>query len=66
MCSHDICILVDPTAEEVVYEVITVPQGQSEQAQEERCENSAQGPSDPVVEQQPEGKPRSMTHYLSL
>jgi len=40
MCSHDICIHVDPTAEEVVYEVIAVPQGQSEQAQEERCENS--------------------------
>jgi len=63
--SLDIYLLVDPAAEEV-YEAIAEPQEQSEQAQDGRCENSAQGPSDPVIEQQTEGMPRSMTHYLSL
>ena len=64
--SLDIYLLVDPAAEEVVYEAIAEPQEQSEQAQEGRCENSAQGPSDPIFEQQPEGKPRSITYYFNL
>ena len=44
-----------------MYEVIAAPQEQPEQAQDERRENPAQGPSDPSSEQQPEGKPRCMT-----
>ena len=39
-----------------MYEVIAAPQEQPEQAQEERRENPAQGPSDLSSEQQPEGK----------
>ena len=37
---------VETAAEGVVYEVIAVPQEQPDQAQEERCEHPAQGPSD--------------------
>ena len=37
-----------------MYEVIAEPQEQTEQAQEERRENPAQGPSDSSSEQQPE------------
>ena len=44
-----------------MYEVIAAPQEQPEQAQKERHENPAQGPSDPSSEQQPEGKPRCIT-----
>ena len=47
-------IHVEPVAEEVVY-VVTEPQEQPEQAQEEICEDPAQGPVNPNAEQQPEG-----------
>ena len=40
-----------------MFEAIATPQEQPEQAQEERRENPAQGPSDPSFEQQPEGSP---------
>jgi len=59
--SHVICIHVEPATEEVVYEAIAEPQEQSEQAQQEVSKNLAQGPVDPSAEQQPEGKPRSIT-----
>ena len=52
---------VETATEEVVYEVIAAPQEQQEQAQKERRENPAQGPSDLSAEQQPEGKPRCIT-----
>jgi len=44
-----------------VYEVVAAPKEQPDQAQQERRENPAQGPSDPSSEQQPEGKPRCTT-----
>ena len=44
-----------------MFEVIAATQEQPDQAQEERRENPAQGPSDPSSEQQPEGKPRCIT-----
>ena len=46
-----ICIHIESTTEEVVYEVIAEPQEQTEQAQQENQENAAQGPVDPSVEQ---------------
>jgi len=49
-----------------MYEVIAEPQEQSEQAQQEVSKNPAQGPVDPSAEQQPEGKPRSITYYFNL
>ena len=52
-----------------MYEVIAAPQEQLEQAQQERRENPAQGPSDPSSEQQPEGKPRCInliSNYATL
>jgi len=52
-----------------VFEVIAAPQEQPDQAQEERRENPAQGPSDPSSEQQPQGKPRCITiisNYATL
>ena len=49
-----------------MYEVIAAPQEQPEQAQEERRENPAQGPSDPSSEQQPEGKLRCMHYYFKF
>ena len=52
--SHGICICVEPTAEEVMDEVIVEPQDQSEQAWKELLKDSAQGPIDPSAEQQPE------------
>ena len=52
------CIRVASATEGAVFEVIAAPQEQPAQAQEERCENTAQGPSDPSSVQQPEGKPR--------
>ena len=55
------CIRVASAVEDVVYEVIAAPQEQPEQAQEERHENPARGPSDPSSEQQPEGKLRCIT-----
>ena len=57
---------IEPVAEEVMFEVIAEPQEQSEQAQQENQENAAQGPVDPSVEQQLEGKPRSITYYFNL
>jgi hypothetical protein len=53
------CIRVAAAAEEeVVYEVVAEPQEPLEQAQQvERHENQAQGPVDPGVEQQSQGKP---------
>ena len=44
-----------------MYEVIAALQEQPDQAQEERRENPAQGPSNPISEQQPESKPRCIT-----
>ena len=55
------CIHVATAADEVVYEAIAEPQEQLEQAQQEVSENLAHGPVDPGAEQQPEGKPRSIT-----
>ena len=53
-----ICIHVAAAAEEIVYEVVAEPPELLEQAQqEERRENQAQGPVDPSVEQQTQGKP---------
>ena len=53
-------------AEGTVFEVIAALQEQPAQAQEERCENPAQGPSDPSSEQQPEGKPRCTSYYFKF
>ena len=53
---------VASAAEGAVFEVIAAPQEQPTQAQEERCEHPAQGPVDPSVEQQAQGKPRSTTY----
>ena len=44
-----------------MYEVTAAPQVQPDQAQEERREHPAQGPSDPSSELQPEGKPGCIT-----
>ena len=63
MHSHVICIRVDAAAEGVAYEVIAEPK---EQAQQETHEHPAQGPAEPSVEQQPEGKPRCTSYYLKL
>ena len=61
------CTRVAATAEEVVYEVVAEPPEPLEQAQqEERRENQAQGPVDPSVEQQTQGKPRCMSYYFKL
>jgi hypothetical protein len=64
--SHVICIRVDATAEGAVYEVIARPQEQRGQVQQENCEHPAQGPAEPSVEQQPEGKPRCTSYYFKL
>ena len=58
--SHIICICIRVAAavEEAIYEVVAEPPEPLEQAQqEERRENQAQGPVDPGVEQQTQGKP---------
>ena len=60
--NHFICIRVASAAEGAVFEVIAAPQEQPEQAQEDRRENPAQGPSDPSFEQQPEVKPRCTSY----
>ena len=65
MHSHIICIRVDAAAEGAVYEVIAGPQEQQGQVQQENCEHPAQGPAEPSVEQQPEGKPRCITPNLN-
>jgi len=50
-----------------VYEVVAEPRERLEQAQQvERRENQAQGPVDPGVEQQSQGKPRCMIYYFKL
>ena len=69
MHSHviSICIRVATTAEEVVYAVVAEPpepQGQAPQ-QEVRVE-PAQGPDNPSIEQQAQGKPRCTSLYLKL
>ena len=62
-----ICIRVAAAAEEAIYEVVAEPPEPLEQAQqEERRENQAQGPVDPGVEQQTQGKPRCTSYYLKL
>ena len=62
-----ICIRVAAAAEEVIYEVVAEPrepQGQAPQ-QEDRGE-SAQGPANPSVVQQTQGKPRCTSFYFKL
>ena len=62
-----ICIRVAAAAEEVIYEVVAEPPEPLEQPQkEERRENQAQGPVDPGVEQQTQGKPRCTSFYFKL
>ena len=57
---------IESVAEEVVYEVVAEPQVPLEQAQQEICENPAQGPVHPSTEQQSEGKPWCITPNLNL
>jgi len=64
--NHFICIRVASAVEDAVFEVIAAPQEQPDQAQEERRENPAQGPSDPSSEQQPQGKPVCTSYYVKL
>ena len=64
--NHFICVHVETATEGVVYEVIAAPQEQPDQAQEERRENPAQGPSDSSSKQQPEGKSRCTSDYFKL
>ena len=66
MHSHIICIHVDAAAEGVVYEAIAELQESSELAQQEVHEHPAQGPVEPSVEQQPDGKPRCIILNLNL
>ena len=47
-----------------MFEVIAAPQEQSEQAQEERRENPAQGPSDPALSSSPKASPGA--HPINL
>ena len=61
-----ICIHIESVTEEVVYEVITEPQEQTEKAPLEFRDDPAQGPEDTSTEQQPEGKPRCMSYYFKL
>ena len=67
-CAHVICIHVDAAAEGVAFEVIVEPQAPLELAQQQEThEHPAQGPVEPSPEQQqPEGKPRSITYYFKL
>ena len=55
-----ICIHIESATEEVVYEVIAEP------APQEFRDDPAQGPVDTSTEQQPAGKPRSITYYFNL
>ena len=67
--SHVICIYirVAAAAEEVVYEVVAEPQEPQGQApQEEVRGESAQGPANPSVVQQTQGKPRCTSFYFKL
>ena len=60
------CIHIESATEEVVYEVIAEPQEQTDQAPQEFRDDPAQGPVDTSSEQQPAGKPRSITYYFNL
>ena len=69
MQSHVICVCtrVAAAAEEIVYEVVAEPQGPQGQApQQEVREEPAQGPANPSVEQQTQGKPRCISYYFKL
>ena len=61
-----ICIHIESATEEVVYEVIAELQEQTDQAPQEFRDDPAQGPVDTSTEQQPAGKPRSITYYFNL
>ena len=61
-----ICIHIESATEEVVYEMIAEPQEQTEPAPQEFRDDPAQGPVDTSSEQQPAGKPRSITYYFNL
>ena len=65
MHSHVICICtrVAAAADEVVYEVVAEPpEPQGQAPQEEVRRESAQGPANPSVVQQTQGKPRCMSY----
>ena len=62
-----ICIRVAAAAEEVVYEVVAEPpEPQGQAPQEEVRGESAQGPANPSVVQQTQGKPRCTSFYFKL
>ena len=62
-----ICIRVAAAVEEIVYEVVAEPQEPQGQApQQEVREELAQGPTNPSVEQQTQGKPRCTSYYFKL
>ena len=61
-----VCIHIESATEEVVYEVIAEPQEQTEPVPQEFRDDPAQGPVDTSSEQQPAGKPRSITYYFNL
>ena len=61
-----ICIHIESATEAVVYEVIAEPQEQTEPVPQEFRDDPAQGPVDTSSEQQPAGKPRSITSYFNL
>ena len=61
-----ICMHIETAIEEVVYEVIAEPQEQTEPAPQEFRDDPAQGLVDTSTEQQPAGKPRSITYYFNL
>ena len=61
-----ICIHIESATEEVVYEVIAEPQEQTEQAPQEFRDDTTQGPVDTSTEQQPAGKPLSITYFFNL
>ena len=69
MHSHviSICIRVAIAAEEVVYAVVAEPpEPQGQAPQQEVCVGPAQGPANPSVEQQTQGKPRCTSFYFKL
>ena len=55
---------VASAAEGAVFEVIAAPQEQPTQAQEERCEHPAQGPSDPALSNSHKASPGA--HPINL
>ena len=69
MHSHviSICIRVATTTEEVVYAVVAEPpEPQGQAPQQEVCVEPAQGPANPSMEQQTQGKPRCTSFYFKL